>query len=162
MSIPDILQERVQQDGFEDAKQQALVSLLVATAQLRQALNRACDPYGITHDQYNVLRILRGVHPEGHPRYEISDRLIERAPDVTRILDRLQQNGYVERYRSPEDGRLSIARITEEGLRLLTEMDDAIREVREHNLDRFSDDECEVLSQMCMTIYENASASETH
>jgi len=156
MPTPDALKERVQQDRFEDAKQEAFVSLLVTAGRLQRALSETCGSYGITHEQYNVLRILRGVHPGGHPRYEIADRLIERAPDVTRLLDRLEREGYVERSRSEEDGRLSIARITREGLRLLDEMDGDIRDVRERHLAEFTNEDCEALTRLCMTIYHSA------
>lgn len=154
MPTADTIRERVQQGRFEDAKQKAFVSLLVTAGRLRQALSEACAPYGITHDQYNVLRILRGAHPGGHPRYEISSRLIERAPDVTRLLDRLERERYVERFRSQEDGRLSIARITDEGLGLLEEMDGAIRGVRERHLAELADEDCDVLTRLCMRVYE--------
>src|SRR5215204_2537155 len=64
---------------------------------MSQRMNDVCRKHGVTHDQYNILRILRGVHPTGHPRCEITKRLISRAPDVTRLLDRLVRQGLVER-----------------------------------------------------------------
>ena len=72
--MADALQHRVKQDGFEDPVQEAFIGLLVAGGHIRQRLNEVCAGYGTTHDQYNVLRILRGVYPEGHPRHEIIER----------------------------------------------------------------------------------------
>jgi DNA-binding MarR family transcriptional regulator len=71
--------------------------------------------YGITDTQYNVLRILRGAGPEGLCRNEVRDRMIAQVPDVTRLLDRLEFVGLVERKRSVEDRRQVATRITEIG-----------------------------------------------
>lgn len=117
------VRKRVRQKGFAGTTQEAVVSLLVAASHARQELEEVCRAHGLTHDQYNVLRILRGVHPEGHPRYRIGERLMERSPDVTRLLDRLERQGLVERYRSEEDLRLSFSRITDDGLELLASME---------------------------------------
>ena len=111
--------------------QRGLVALLLAAGRVEQAVAEVCERNGVTHDQYNALRILRGAHPRGHPRYEVSARLINRAPDVTRLLDRLEERGFVERVRSDEDRRLSLSRITAKGLRLLSVIDPEIREVHE-------------------------------
>src|SRR5688500_2300934 len=119
---PMTIRERVRQRSFESSAQEAVVSLLVAAGHVQRALAEVCARHGITHDQYNVLRILRGAHPRGHPRYEVAERLIDRAPDVTRLLDRLERQGLVERARSDEDRRLSLSRITGEGLELLDRM----------------------------------------
>ena len=113
------------------AAEQAMVSLLMVAGRVQQALGDVCAARGITHDQYNVLRILRGVHPEGHPRYEIAQRLISRAPDVTRLLDRLEVQGLVERVRSAEDRRLSLSRITDHGLAVLEDLDPDVLAVHE-------------------------------
>ena len=109
---------------------EALVAMMTAAGSLLRDLDAACRTQGITHDQYNVLRILRGVHPEGHPRGEISARLISRAPDVTRMLDRLERRGLVRRGWHPKNRRLSMATITDEGLALLAQVDVLIG--REH------------------------------
>ena len=105
------LEDRVHQASFRSPAEEAGVSVLVAGAHLAHLLEEVCSTQGITHDQYNVLRILRGVYPDGHPRYEIGRRLIERSPDVTRLLDRLERRGLVSRYRAEGDRRLSLARI---------------------------------------------------
>jgi DNA-binding MarR family transcriptional regulator len=123
------LHERVKKKRFDNPRQEAMINLLVTSGHYRQMLNDVCQKYGITHDQYNVLRILKGVHPEGHPRREIIDRMIERTPDVTRLLDRLVKRGLVKRTKSEEDRRLSIAVITQKGLDLLEEMDPEFSQV---------------------------------
>jgi DNA-binding MarR family transcriptional regulator len=117
------LSQRVRQTAFRTTAEELSVALLVAAAHLLARLEEICAEAGITHDQYNVLRILRGVYPDGHPRYEIGRRLINRAPDVTRLLDRLEARGLVIRYRAEGDRRLSLARITDRGLAVLERLD---------------------------------------
>jgi DNA-binding MarR family transcriptional regulator len=114
---------RTQSRRFESASQQAIVALLVAAAAVLQRMNDVLREHGITHDQYNVLRILRGAQPDGHPRGEIGRRMMSRAPDVTRLLDRLERQGLIARGWAPENRRLSMARITPAGLALLEAAD---------------------------------------
>src|SRR4051794_14034498 len=112
---------RLQQEKpLGDAAAEAAVNLMLAAAWATDRLEQALAPVGISHVQYNVLRILRGVHPGGHPRCEIAARMIDRAPDVTRIIDRLERRQLVERARDPEDARRSVSRITRAGMDTLT------------------------------------------
>lgn len=103
-----------------------ILSLVIAAQEIMARVGAACERHGITRPQYNVLRVLRGAGIAGHPRHEISARVVERAPDVTRILNRLTKAGYVKRARSSEDGRESVARITDKGLALLLEVDQTV------------------------------------
>jgi DNA-binding MarR family transcriptional regulator len=106
--------------------QEATVSLMVAADHLAQALGAICARHGITGEQYNVLRILRGAHPGGQPRGEVARHCMHRSPDMTRMLDRLVRQGLVARARAHEDRRCSMARITKAGLKLLARMDPEI------------------------------------
>jgi DNA-binding MarR family transcriptional regulator len=126
-----------------------MVQLMMAAGRVQQALEEVCAKYGLKHDHYNVLRILRGAQPVGHPRYAISERLINRAPDVTRLLNRLINEGLVRRYRSSEDQRLSMARATRKGLSLLEEMDPQIQAVHENLASGLTDPEARQLSEWC-------------
>lgn len=130
----------------------ALVALMVAAGALVQDLDAACQQHGLTHDQYNVLRILRGVYPAGHPRGEISARLISRAPDVTRMLDRLVARGWVERGWDPKNRRLSIATITAKGLELLAEVDQLIVREQARYTTGMSDDDLGALRRLCQRV----------
>jgi DNA-binding MarR family transcriptional regulator len=114
---------RIQQRRWRSVADQAVVSLMVAAEHVEQAAAAIWERHGITADQYNVLRILRGVHPKGHPRNEIARRMVHRAPDVTRMLDRLIRHRLVARGRNPDDRRESIATITRGGLALLERID---------------------------------------
>jgi DNA-binding MarR family transcriptional regulator len=140
---------RIQHPQFESVAQEAVVSLLVASALVLQQINDLLKQHGITHDQYNVLRILRGAHPEGHQRLEIGRRMISRAPDVTRLIDRLERQGLVERGWAPDNRRHSIARITAAGLDLLARVDPALHALQREIADGVPEEELQALSRVC-------------
>src|SRR5579859_5994816 len=81
----------------------------------------------LSSNQYNVLRILRGA-PDGLPCGEIGNRMITRDPDITRLLDRLEKRSLISRHRESKDRRMVMARITREGIQLLSRMDEPVRE----------------------------------
>jgi DNA-binding MarR family transcriptional regulator len=148
-----ILKERIKQERFESPAQEALLNLLVAAGHVRQMVDEVCERQGITRSQYNALRILRGAHPNGYPRGEISARLLERAPDVTRLIDRLERRRLVERVRSGADRRLSITRITRAGLALLKKADPGVRAVQDRFRAHLTVRDLAELSRICERIY---------
>lgn len=125
----DTLIKRLQLSRLPGPTQEAALNLLVASGHLRDRIEALCEPHGLTESQYNLLRILRGGQPEGYARCEIAQRLVERAPDVTRLIDRLERRGLVVRDRSSTDRRRSVTRITDKGLRKLEAMEPVIREL---------------------------------
>jgi len=131
---------------------EALVALMRAAGRLVSDLDVACREHGITHDQYNLLRILRGVHPAGHPRGEIAARLINRAPDVTRMLDRLVSRGLVGRGWHAQNRRLSIATITSDGLALLAEVDRSVAHEHARHAARLSEADLKALRRVCQVM----------
>lgn len=149
----EALKRRLKQAHFEDSIQEALLNLLVAANDVREQIDRACSDYGVTLAQYNVLRILKGAHPHGQPRGEIAVRMIERAPDVTRMVERLENQGLVERDRSEQDRRLSITRITPKGLKLLDQLRPRIDEVHRYFAERVSLRDRRELTRICEGIY---------
>ena len=118
------LREEIKQTKpFASLEQEAMLSLERSAAVLVHQMAQEFEAYGVTPTQYNVLRILRGAGPAGLCRYEIRDRLVAQVPDVTRLLDRLEEAGLVERERDAADRRQVKTRITREGLALLARMD---------------------------------------
>ena len=91
---------------------------------VRRHIAAIVEPYDITPQQYNVLRILRGSHPKPMPTLEIADRLIEQMPGITRLLDRLEAKQLVYRVRGAEDRRMVHCSITTKGRELLSRLDD--------------------------------------
>ncbi|MEZ4386008.1 MAG: MarR family transcriptional regulator [Candidatus Krumholzibacteriia bacterium] len=79
--------------------------------------------HGLSSPQYNVLRILRGARGEDLSCHEVGERLLKRVPDVTRLLDRLEQRGLIERWRCQEDRRVVRTRLTAAGLELVNSID---------------------------------------
>jgi DNA-binding MarR family transcriptional regulator len=113
------LKKWLKQTKFENLDQETSLNIFVTAYFLRSKHEEVMSKYGLTMPQYNVLRILNGVYPDGHPRCDIITRMIEPAPDVTRIIDRLMKDKLVERFNSQTDKRLSMTRITEKGIALL-------------------------------------------
>ncbi len=101
---------------FRSLGQEALISLMLTTEAVRWPLAaELAERADLTLQQYNVLRILKGAGRRGLPTLDIGDRMIERAPGVTRMLDRLERKGLVARERSTEDRRQVRCRLTTEG-----------------------------------------------
>jgi len=119
-------------------EQGAFLSVLRTSAVLEHSAAERLKPHGLTLTQYNVLRILRGVGPEGLCRNEVGVRMIKPVPDVTRLLDRLEAAGFVVRARSDDDRRYVTARITEQGLALLSQLDALILRMHEEQLGHMS------------------------
>src|SRR5215470_7514740 len=90
---------------------------------VRRHATALIEPQGITLQQYNVLRILRGAGADGLPTLEVADRMIEQTPGVTRLLDRLEAKQLVRRQRCPKDRRQHLCWITPKGLALLRKLD---------------------------------------
>jgi MarR family transcriptional regulator, organic hydroperoxide resistance regulator len=108
--------------------QLAYVALVATADRVRASFEAVCAPFEITAQQYNVLRILRGAEPEGLPTLTIAERMIERTPGITRMIDRLEAKGLAAREVRPHDRRFVHCRITREGLRLLKLLDGPVEE----------------------------------
>ena len=106
---------------------EAAVGVLMAADHLQTTFAEVCERHGVTTDQYKVLRILREAPPGGYARGEVADRCIfSRAPDMTRMLDRLVRQGLAKRAPAPGDRRCSVATITRAGRSVLNRIDPEI------------------------------------
>lgn len=130
-----------------------MLGLLVAAAQVRADVEAACQAHGMTMSQYNVLRILRGAPPEGHPRSEIIARMVDRAPDVTRLVDRLVKAGWVDRFACCGDRRVTRHRLTEEGAGKLRDAEPALQAVRKAFAARVAERDRGHLVRICAGLY---------
>jgi DNA-binding MarR family transcriptional regulator len=151
--MTEALSRRLKQAQFVSPVQEALLSVVVAANTLNDLMDRVCEEHRITRAQYNVLRILRGVHPDGHARCEIACRMVDRASDITRLVDRLQARRLVKRYRGSQDQRQVVTCITAKGLKLLDSMQPQIDAETGSILGRLSDDDCRELSRLCALIF---------
>jgi len=116
-------QEIRQSKPFDSPAQEAILALYRTSDMLRRQFSQLVEPHGISLQQYNVLRILRGAGKTGTPTLDIADRMIEMTPGITRLLDKLEAKKLVRRERCPEDRRQVLCWITESGLRLLADLD---------------------------------------
>ncbi len=128
-------QEIRQTRPFASPRQEAFVGLLKTADVLRRAMAAVVGPHGLTGQQYNVLRILRGAGAEGLPTLEIASRMVEEAPGITRLLDRLEAKRLVLRERCPEDRRQVRCRITDSGLAVLGRLDGPVNRLDGEVLD---------------------------
>jgi DNA-binding MarR family transcriptional regulator len=121
------LQREIRQGKPFRSRGQEVVVALIRTADLvRRVVGRVLEPYDITVQQYNVLRILRGAGEQGLPTLEIGLRMVEHAPGVTRLLDRLETKGLVRRQRCPEDRRQVLCWLTPAGAELVEKLDEPV------------------------------------
>lgn len=140
--------EIAQATPFETAEVEAFLNLVRTADRLLYEANVFFRAFGLTMTQYNVLRILRGAQPDGHPSLEIGRRLITRVPDVTRLIDRLEAMGLAERVRSTEDRRVVRVRITRKGLNLLARIDSPVREHHRRLLEHMGDAKLQRLTRL--------------
>jgi len=118
------LQREIQQTKpFRSHSQEGILGLLRTADVVRRFLARVLEPFDVTPQQYNVLRILRGAGCDGLPTLAIGERMLEEAPGVTRLLDRLEAKGLARRERSPGDRRQVLCRLTPEGHALVQRID---------------------------------------
>src|ERR1043165_1843548 len=151
--MPVSLREELKQSKpFNSIEQEALLSVVRTSADLMDRFELFLRPYGITSTQYNVLRILRGSEPEGLCRNELRDRMLTRMPDVTRLLDRMEEAGLVERARDNEDRRMVTSRITKKAMEILSDLDPLVAQNEKHFFDGISKDQIETLISVLSSI----------
>lgn len=147
------LHKRLLSEKFEGPIQEAILNLWVSASFARGLYDEVFDGADLTLTQYNVLRILNGAYPEGYCRADVSRRMFDRAPDLTRLIDRLVRRGLVQRVRSEKDGRQSVARITPRGRHLLSLMQPKVRAVEKTFASRLSEEDALELSRLCEKVY---------
>lgn len=112
-----------QRRPFASRAQEASLAILKTADVVRRSLAPVLAPHDLSSQQYNVLRILRGAGEAGIPTLEIAERMIERAPGITRLLDGLERKGLACRNRCATDRRQVLCRLTPEGAALLARLD---------------------------------------
>ncbi len=126
---------------FAVREEEAFLNLVRTAAVIEHALAESLKPFGVTATQYNVLRILRGAGSKGLCRNEVRDRMVTPVPDATRLLDRLEEAGYVQRTREGTDRRFVMARITDAGRDLLSRMEEPVADFHARQLGHLSESE---------------------
>ncbi|HSJ09881.1 MAG TPA: MarR family transcriptional regulator [Longimicrobiales bacterium] len=148
------LRDEIQQTRpFESREHEAFLALIRTAALLADSLEKVLRPAGVTTAQYNVLRILRGSE-EGLCRNEVRDRMLTRMPDMTRLLDRMEQAGLVSRTRSTEDRRVVSTHITEAGRAVLDKLAGPVSDEHERRLGHLGTERLDALVTLLAQIRE--------
>lgn len=135
------------QSRFESEQQKAMLNVLFTANWIRTMQTAFFKPYGISPQQYNILRILRGARDRVKMQ-DVKGRMIDRAPNATRLADKLIAKGLVQRERCVEDGRVIYARISAKGLEVLAGIDRAQKETGEHYLTDLGDADAAALNRI--------------
>jgi DNA-binding MarR family transcriptional regulator len=130
--MPRILEEIKQDKPMRLPGQLAAITIFRTADVLRHAVERSLSVFGLSEEQYNVLRILRGAGESGLPTLEISSRTLSRSPNITRLIDRLIAKRLARRSPSKEDRRVVLVFVTSQGLELLAHLDGVVDKVFEN------------------------------
>jgi len=137
--MPRRLQTQIKQSRpFTSPEAKAFVNLLRTSSLLVAQLNDELKASDLSQPQYNVLRILRGAGADGLPSGEVGSRMVNRDPDVTRLLDRMETRGLVARSRAETDRRVIVVRITPHGRSILDALDAPIEALHARQLGHLS------------------------
>ena len=140
-------EEEIKQKKFASLGQKAFLNLVFTSNYLQGKMRDYLKPYGLTLQQYNVLRILRGRYPEAANPSEIKSVMLDKNPDLTRLCDRLVMNGWISREIDNSNRRKVQIVINQAGLDMLSAMDESVRDISE-KLDVLSDEENIILSDL--------------
>lgn len=151
----DVTHDLKQSRPFANLEHGAQLSIIRTSSMLTDAFERMLKPHGITSTQFNVLRILRGAGDTGLCRNEIGDRMITRMPDVTRLLDRMEEAGYIARERSTEDRRMVRTSLADKGYQLLAEIDEEVSTEQRRPFRELSEKQLEELIEMLASVRQN-------
>jgi DNA-binding MarR family transcriptional regulator len=154
------LREEIRQRRpFRSRGHEGVVSLLLTADRLRRDLARVVEPHGLTLQQYNVLRILRGAAGQALPTLDVAERMIERTPGITRLLDRLERKGLVRRERCPEDRRQVLVALSPAGRRLLAGLDAPMARADDRLQDRLGTRRTVTLIRLLETVRQSRRSS---
>jgi len=120
------IEDAIKQKSFKDPFNKALVNLLYTNSYIVARQGKLFKPYGLSPEQYNVLRILRGKHPEPITVSSIQDRMLNKMSNASRLVEKLKQKDLVNRTECPSDRRQVDVTITDKGLGTLADLEDKI------------------------------------
>ncbi|MCR9154867.1 MAG: MarR family winged helix-turn-helix transcriptional regulator [Croceimicrobium sp.] len=141
------IKEEIKQSQFRNAYQKAFINILYTNNWLEEQVRGLLKDEDLTKQQFNVLRILRGSHPEPLSTLQIRERMLDKMSDTSRIVDRLVKKDFVHKQTCPSDKRLVDVMISEGGLKKL-EAIDAKEHVIEDSLQNLNPEEAELLSDL--------------
>jgi DNA-binding MarR family transcriptional regulator len=140
------IEEEIKQVKFKSRYQKAIINLLFTASWLQGHHQQFFKKYGLTLQQFNILRILKGQHPKSISGTEIKARMLDKNSDVSRLVDRLALKGLINKVVCPNDKRAVDVTITTAGLYLLSDLDHKLKEM--DALLRLTNEEAETLSNL--------------
>lgn len=123
-----ILEELIKTKPIQDPYQRAYLNIMYTGNWLFNRINNALKPFDLTEPQYNVLRILRGQSGAAMSLFEVQDRMIQKMSNVSRLIDKLLEKGWVARTECKDNRRKVDIRITEAGMNILNEVEPSLRQ----------------------------------
>jgi len=148
------LEQAIQSTKFKSEVQKAGLNILYTAWWLKTITSKELKEYGLTHEQYNVLRILKGKYPDQLCVRDIACRMIEKNSNVPRIIDRLEAKKLVKRSTSAADKRETVITITQAGINVLDQVSKLIEKMYEQNIS-MSEEDAATLNGLLEQIREN-------
>jgi MarR family transcriptional regulator, 2-MHQ and catechol-resistance regulon repressor len=154
------IEKDIHQGRFSSSRQKAMINILYSYGWVLEKIKSSLASEDITHQQFNILRILRGSDPHPLSTLQIRERMLDKMSDTSRIVDRLVAKGLVEKATSSKDKRLVDVTITEKGQKLLKKFDAASDHVSDI-MANLSEEEAEMLSDLLDKIRNGSNGSPT-
>ncbi|MEN0050962.1 MAG: MarR family transcriptional regulator [Bacteroidota bacterium] len=143
------IEEEIQQSKFQNAYQKLQINILFTSSWLNQKTTQLLKPYKISWQQFNILRILRGRHPEPATVKVLASRMIDKTSNASRLVEKLRQKGYVERSECQEDRRRVDIVLTELGIQVVNEASEKMEaEMQARLTGQLGEDEANVASDI--------------
>ncbi|GAA3933202.1 MarR family transcriptional regulator [Chitinophaga oryziterrae] len=142
------IEQAINQRKFRDEHHKVVVNLLYTGNWLRDALGTNLKAHGLLPQHYNALRIIRGKHPEPLSAGSIKEVMLDKASDVTRLLDKLEKLNFIQRRLCPHNRRKMDINITTQGLLLLDQLDEPMDGFYKDLIERLTEDEAKTLSDL--------------
>jgi DNA-binding MarR family transcriptional regulator len=147
---------------FDSLEQEVFLNVWRTYDRLRAMEDELFARYELTPQQYNLLRLLKAAHPESVPTLTLANRLVSRAPDITRMLDRLEERGVIVRERPEDNRRVVQVRITPQGLALLDSLSAPLRDCHAKQLGHLPADKLQLLCELLREARQPHEAAESH
>ena len=142
------IEEEVQQKKWHNDQHKAVINILFTYHVFKENMSSLLKPYKISFQQYSVLRILRASDPKGISSVFIQNKLIDRKSDVSRLINRIEKLGLIERRQNREDKRISEIYLTLRGLELLGQIRVIDKFYKDKMPQKLSDEDAQLLSAL--------------
>lgn len=142
------IEEAIQQRQFRSVYHKMVLNILFTASWLEERNSKVLRPYGVSNQQYNILRILRGLHPNTATVKLLTERMLDKMSNASRLVEKLKQKGLVERNECPNDRRRVDVSITPAGLKLLSQTDSLMNEAMDAQFYTLSPEQAAQLSDL--------------